>query len=102
MLVAFCLLAFPRGSPSELTKGCQCYWPAVAKPVRGVTVFSSSSAEESQGADVPCGSGGTRDFVGFVDCVCLTWLLSTHLFSALSAGRVVASEWHRWNRSQVG
>lgn len=60
MPAAFGLLAFPRGGPSGLTKGYQFYWLAVVKLLHGVTV-SSSSAEESQGADVPCGSGGTRD-----------------------------------------
>lgn len=67
MLVASCLLAFPRGIPSGPTKGCHCHWPAVVTLVCGVTV-SSSSAEESWGAGVPCGSGGTRDVVLWTMC----------------------------------
>ena len=88
MLALFCLLAFPRGSPGGLTKGCQCYWTAVAKSVCGVTIFSSSSAGVSWGADVPRGPGG----IGDMAFVCLAWLLCIHLFSALGAGRVVVSE----------
>lgn len=91
VLLAFWLWAFPRDNSSGLTKG--------------ISVIGQQWWSQSMGS--PCPPPLCLQLIkrvcscGFVDCACLTWLLSAYLFSALGAGRVILSEWCRVRRAHA-